>query len=54
VTPLTHGEIVLIAALAAVVIVIAVWFRNPGWWVDALLWVAVAVGVVLLVFVMVR
>ena len=49
--PLTDGEIALVAALSAVVIMVAVWFRNPGWWVDALLWVAVAVGLGLLVFV---
>ena len=51
-TPLTSGEIALVAALAAIVIMIAVWFRNPGSWVDALLWVAVAMGLGLLVFVL--
>jgi hypothetical protein len=52
VTPLTPGEIALVVALAAVVIVVAVWFRDPGGWVDALLWVAVAVGLGLLALVM--
>jgi hypothetical protein len=51
VTPLTPGKIALVAAVAAVVIVMTVWFRGHGWRVDALLWVAVAVALGLLVFV---
>lgn len=40
--PLTPGEIALVVALAAVVTVIAVWFRRPAGWVDALLLLAMA------------
>jgi hypothetical protein len=42
VMPLTPGEIALVVALAAVVTVIAVWFRRPAGWVDALLLLAMA------------
>jgi hypothetical protein len=52
VTPLAPGKIAPIAAVAAVVIVIAVWFRNPGGWIDALLLLAVAGALGLLVLVM--
>ena len=52
-TPLAPSKIALIAAVAAVVIVIAVWFRNPGGWVDALLLLAVAAALGLLALVMV-
>jgi hypothetical protein len=52
VTPLTPGEIAFVAAIATVVIVIAVWFRNPGGWVDALLLLAVAAALGLLALVM--
>jgi len=40
--PLTPGEIALVVALAAAVIVIAIWFRRPEGWVDALLLLAIA------------
>jgi hypothetical protein len=47
--PLTPGKIALVAA---VVIVMTVWFRGHGWRVDALLWAAVTATVVLLALVM--
>ena len=42
------GKVALVAAVAAVIIVMMVWFRGHGWRVDALLWVAVTATVVLL------
>jgi hypothetical protein len=48
VMPLTPGEIALVVALVAVVTVIAVWFRRPDGWVDALLLLAMAAGLGLL------
>jgi hypothetical protein len=44
VTSLTLGEIALVIALAATVIVVAIWFRRPEGWVDALLLLAMVAG----------
>jgi hypothetical protein len=48
VTPLTPGKIALVAA---VVIVMTVWFRGHGWRVDALLWAAATATLALLMLV---
>ena len=46
------GEVALVAAIAVVVVVMAVWFRDPGRWIDAFLLMAVTVTLALLALVM--